>query len=219
MLHTSKEVWGEPWIPWLDREYNHDLGTKMVLPIFTHPKNPQRPSPCAVALLHRNTKLIDVNELASGHLKNSERGGAVKEAPDMELDVRPLSSIGFSGSPLLYYLRLSEALRESFLRVQRPSLTVEEDGHLVKGGFRPGPQEGHKIDHVDPHNLLSGLISRLAMGMKMLSPAAKGRLGDINVLAGLHPCKLLLGKPHVVSPTAATGRMRRHATCLLKLLE
>jgi hypothetical protein len=187
-LHTSKDVRGEPRIPRLNCKYNRDLGNKMVVPIFIHPKNPQCPSPPAVALLHRNTKLIDVNELAPGHLKNSKRGGAVKEAPDTELDIRPLSLIGFSGSPLLCYLQLSEALRESLLRVQRPSFVVEEDSHLVEDGFRPGPHEGHKIDHVNPHNLLSGLIFRLAMGMKTLSPAAKGQLGDIEVLAGLRPC-------------------------------
>jgi hypothetical protein len=217
-LHSSKDVQGEPRIPRLNRKHNRDLGTKMVVPIFTHPKNPQCPSPRVVALLHCNTKLIDVNELASRHLKNSERGGAVNEAPDTELDIRPLSLLGFSGSPLLCYLQLSKVLRESLLRVQQPSLVVEEDSHLVKGGFRPGPQEGHKIDHVDPHDLLSGLISHLAMRMKTLTPAAKGRLGDIDILAGLRPCNLLLAKPYVVSPTATTGRMRHHATCLLKLL-
>ena len=216
MLHTSEDMLGEPRIPRLDREYNCDLGTKMVVPIFTHPKNPQCPSLRAVALLHCNTKLINVNELASGHLKNSERGGTVKEAPDTELNVLPLSLIGFSGSPLLCDLQLSEALRESLLRVQWPSLVVEEDSHLVEGGFRPGPQEGHEIDHVDPHNLLSGLIPRLAIGMKALSPAAMGRLGDINNLAGLRLRKLLLAKPCIVSP-AAKARMWCHATRLLEL--
>ena len=114
-LHTSEDVRGEPRIPWLNREYNCDLGTKMVVPIFLHPKDSKCPSPRAVALLHRNPELIDVNELASGHLKNSERGGAVKEAPDTELDVFPLSLVGFSGSPLLCDLQLGEALREHLL--------------------------------------------------------------------------------------------------------
>ncbi len=147
ILHTSEDMMGGPRIPRLDREYNCDLGTKMVVPIFTHPENPQCPSLRAVALLRCNTKLIDVNELVSGHLKNSERGGAVKEAPDTELSILPLSLIGFSGSPLLCDLQLSEVLRESLLRVQWPSLVVEEESHVVEGGFRPGPQEGHKIDH------------------------------------------------------------------------
>jgi len=115
MLHTSEDMMGEPRIPRLDREYNCDLGTKIVVPIFTHPENPQCPFFRAVALLHCNTKLIDVNELASGHLKNSERGGAVKEAPDTELNLLPQSLIGFSGNPLLCDLQLSEVLRESFL--------------------------------------------------------------------------------------------------------
>ena len=132
MLHTSEDMLGEPRIPRLDREYNCDLGTKMVVPIFTHPENPQCPSLRAVALLHCNTKLIDVNELASGHLKNSERGGAVKKAPDTELDVLPLSLIGFSGSPLLRNLQLSKALGDHIDRVERPSLVVEEDGHLLQ---------------------------------------------------------------------------------------
>jgi hypothetical protein len=104
----------------------------MVVPIFTHPKNTQCPSPRAVALLHRNPELIDVNELASGHLKNSERGGAVKKAPDTEPDVLPLSLIGFSGSPLLRNLQLSKALGDHIDRVERPSLVVEEDGHLLQ---------------------------------------------------------------------------------------
>ena len=80
------------------------------MPIFTHPKNPQRPSPHAVALLHCNPELIHVNELASGHLKNSERGGSVKKAPDTELAVLPLSLIGFSGIPLLCNFQIGKAL-------------------------------------------------------------------------------------------------------------
>ena len=80
-----------------------------------------------------NPELIDVNELASGHLKNSERGGAVKKAPDTELDVLPLSLIGFSGSPLLRNLQLSKALGDHIdRRVERPSSVAEEDGHLLQ---------------------------------------------------------------------------------------
>ena len=114
-LHTSEDVRGEPWIPRLDCKYNRDLGTKMVVPIFTHPKDSKCPSPRAVALLHRNSKLININEPASRHLKNAKRGGAVKEAPDTELDVFPLSLVGFSGSPLLCDLQIGEALRENLL--------------------------------------------------------------------------------------------------------
>jgi hypothetical protein len=87
---------------------------------------------------------------------------------------------------------------------------------LVKGGFRPGPQEGHEIDHVDPHDLFSGLISHLAIGMKALSPAAKGRLGDIDELTSLHLRKLLLAKPCILSP-ATKARMWCHTMRLLKL--
>jgi hypothetical protein len=216
MLHTSKDMLGEPRIPRLDCEYNCDLGTKTVVPIFTHPKNPQCPSLHAVALLCHNTKLIGVNELASGHLKNSKRGGAVKEAPDTKLNVLPLSLIGLGGSPLLCDLQLSEVLGDSLLRVQWPSLVVEEDSHLVKGGFWPGPQEGHEINRVDPHDLFSGLISCWAIRMKALSPAATGRLRDINNLASMCLWKLLLAKPCIVSP-AAKARMWCHATRLLEL--
>ena len=131
-LNTPTDVRRKPWIPRFDCEEDRDLCTKMVVPIFTHPKNTQCPSPRAVALLHRNPKLIDVNELASGHLKNSERGGAVKNAPDTEPDVLPLSLIGFSGSPLLRNLQLSKALGDHIDRVERPSLVVEEDGHLLQ---------------------------------------------------------------------------------------
>ena len=129
-LNTPTDVRRKPWIPRFDCEEDRDLCTKMVVPIFTHPKNTQCPSPRAVALLHRNPELIDVNELASGHLKNSERGGAVKKAPDTELDVLPLSLIGFSGSPLLHNLQLGKA-GDRIDRVERPSLVVEEDGHLL----------------------------------------------------------------------------------------
>ena len=52
--------------------------------------------------------------------------------------------------------------------------------------------------------------------MKALSPAAKGRLGDNNDLAGLRLCKLLLAKPCIVSPTTK-GRIWRYAACLLEL--
>ena len=131
-LNTPTDVRRKPWIPRFDCEEDRDLCTKMVVPIFTHPKNTQCPSPRAVALLHRNPELIDVNELASGHLKNSERGGAVKEAPDTELNVLPLSLIGFSGSPLLRNLQLSKALGDHIDRIERPSLVVEEDGHLLQ---------------------------------------------------------------------------------------
>ena len=73
-----------------------------------------------------------------------------------------------------------------------------------------------EIDHADPHDLFSGLISRLAIGMKVLSLVAKGRLGDINNLASLRLHKLLLAKPCIVSP-AAKARMWCHTTRLLEL--
>ncbi len=97
-----------------------------------------------------------------------------------------------------------------------PSLIVDEDGHFVEGGFMPGPQEGYKIEQVNPYNLLLGLIPHLPTGMKALSPAAKGFLGDSNILYGLRLRKLLLAKPDAVATTTA-ARIRRHTTCLLEL--
>jgi hypothetical protein len=58
-------------------------------------ENLQRPSQCMVTFLHHNTKLVHIDELASRLQKNSERGGAVPEAPDTELNVLPLCLIGF----------------------------------------------------------------------------------------------------------------------------
>jgi hypothetical protein len=53
--------------------------------------------------------------------------------------------------------------------------------------------------------------------MKALSPVAKEVSGDSNILSGLHLCKLLLAKPDVLV-TTIKARMRRHTTCLLKLV-
>ena len=66
MLHTSKNMLGEPRIPQLDREYNCDLGTIMVVPIFTHPENPQCPSLRAVALLHYKPNSLMSMSLSRG---------------------------------------------------------------------------------------------------------------------------------------------------------
>jgi hypothetical protein len=54
------------------------------------------------------------------------------------------------------------------------------------------------------------------MGMKVLSPVAKGVSGDSNILSGLRLCKLLLAEQDVVATTTAV-RMRRHMSCLLKM--
>jgi len=126
MLNTPTDMRRKPWIPCLNCKEDCSLGTKRVVHIFTHPKNR------AVALLHCNPKLIDINELASGHLQNSERGGAVKKASDTELDVLPLSLIGFSGSPLLCNLQLGMAIGDHIDQVERPSLFVEEDGYHLQ---------------------------------------------------------------------------------------
>jgi hypothetical protein len=56
------------------------------------------------------------------HLKNAKRGGAVKEAPDTDLDVFPLSLVGFRESPLLCDLQLGEALREHLPEYSGPPL-------------------------------------------------------------------------------------------------
>jgi len=74
-LHTSEDMQGEPWVPRLNCKNNSDLRPMVIMPIFTYPKNPQGPPTCAVALLHRHTELINVDELAPGHLKNTNRGG------------------------------------------------------------------------------------------------------------------------------------------------
>jgi hypothetical protein len=52
--------------------------------------------------------------------------------------------------------------------------------------------------------------------MKALSSAAKGILGDSNILSSLRLRKLLLLEPDIIA-TTTVARMRGHATCLLKL--
>ena len=79
MLNTPTDMRRKPWIPCLNCKEDCDLGTKMVVHIFTHTKNPQCLYPPSVALLHRDPKLIDVNELALGHLKIPRGEGQLKK--------------------------------------------------------------------------------------------------------------------------------------------
>ena len=88
------DVRRKSWIPRLDGKKDSDLGTMVIVPIFPYPENPQRPTPCAVALLKSNPKLININQLLSRDPKNPKWGWAVPKAPDTELDVLPLSLVG-----------------------------------------------------------------------------------------------------------------------------
>ncbi len=93
-LNTPTDMRRKPRIPRLDCEENSDLRTVIVVPVFSNTKNLKRPPPSVVALLKSNAKFIDINQLSSGDFKNPERGRAVPEGPDTELDVLPLSLVG-----------------------------------------------------------------------------------------------------------------------------
>ncbi len=94
MLNTPTDLLRKCWIPRLDGKKDSDLGTVVIMPIFPYPENPQRPPPCSVSLLQRDPKLINVNQLLPGHLKNPKWGRTVPKAPDMELDMLSLSLVG-----------------------------------------------------------------------------------------------------------------------------
>jgi hypothetical protein len=89
-LNTPMDVRRKSWIPRLDGKKDSDLGTMVIVPIFPYPENPQRPTPCAVALLRQDPELIHVNQLMLGDTKNTKWGWTVPKAPDTELDILSL---------------------------------------------------------------------------------------------------------------------------------
>jgi hypothetical protein len=102
--------------------------------------------------------------------------------------------------------------------IHRSSIVRSSSVHSSFVHFLQGPQEGHDNEQIKAHNLLLGLILCLAVWIKSLKPLAKGPLGDINIIASLCLCKLLLLEPDIVAPATTTRRLRRHKACLLDLL-
>jgi hypothetical protein len=100
VLNTSTSIWRKSWVPW----HNHndsDLCAMVVVSILSDTMDLHSPSPHAIAFFKSRPKLININELPSGLLKNANRKRAVPKALDAELHVRSLSLVGFNGCLLL----------------------------------------------------------------------------------------------------------------------
>ncbi len=111
-LNTSTNIWRKSWVPWLDCKDDSDLCTMVVVSILSDTMYLYGPPPRAIAFFKSHTKLVNVNELPSGHLKNAKRKRAVPKAPDAELHVRPLSLVGFSIRLFLCDFKLLQSLRD-----------------------------------------------------------------------------------------------------------
>ncbi len=87
-LNTSTNIWRKSWVPWLDRKDDSDLCAVVIVSILSDMMYLYGPPPHAIAFFKSHTKLVNVNELPSGHLKNAKRKRAVPKAPDAVLYVR-----------------------------------------------------------------------------------------------------------------------------------
>ncbi len=83
-------------------------------------------------------KLVNVNELPSGVLKNTKRKRAVLKAPDEELHVRLLSLVGFSGHLLLGEVKLLKSLGDGLTGEEIPPLIEDKCCHFIKVGVLLG---------------------------------------------------------------------------------
>ncbi len=116
--------------------------------VLLYPKDFQSPTRGAVAPLERHPKLINVDELASGDLKDPERRGAVPEGehPKLDLCIRILK--GLNRGLLLGDLEVVKMLGDAPLQVQCATFIVDKGGHLVLCCIGVGDDESDKVDHV-----------------------------------------------------------------------
>jgi hypothetical protein len=81
VLNTSTNIWRKSWVPWLDCKDDSDLCAVVVVSILSDTIYFYGPHPHAIAFFRSHTKLVNINELPSGHLKNAKRKRAVPKAP------------------------------------------------------------------------------------------------------------------------------------------
>ena len=73
-----------------------------------------------------------------------------------------------------------------------------------------------EVDKVNPNDLLSSLVPGCTIGLKALSPAAKGRQGDIDIRSDGRFIELFPAVPGIVA-SATVKWMRSLAMRLLEL--
>jgi hypothetical protein len=120
VLNTSTNIWRKSWVPWHDCKDDSDLRAVVVVSILSDKMYLYSPPPRAIAFFMSHTKLVNVNEFPSGHLKHAKRKRAVPKAPDVELHVRLLSLVGFSGCLLLCDFKLLQLLRDGLTGEEFP---------------------------------------------------------------------------------------------------
>jgi hypothetical protein len=102
VLNTPTSAWRKSWIPLLECKDKSGFCTVVVMSAFSDTISLHGPP----LFFQSHPKLINVNELPSGILKNTKSKMAVPKAPDAELHIRPLGLAGFSRCLLLSDVKL-----------------------------------------------------------------------------------------------------------------
>ena len=105
-LNTPSNMWRQSRIPRLDCKDDSDLCPVVVMPVLSDTQYLYSPPPCAVALLQRHPKLVNVNQHSLRHLECTKRKRKVPKTPNTKLNVRLLRLVAFGGRPFLCDLHL-----------------------------------------------------------------------------------------------------------------
>ena len=103
-LDTFASMCRQSRIPRLNGKDDGHLHAMVVMPVLTDTMYRYGPPRSAVTLLKCQPKLINVNQLPSGHLEHTERRRTVPKPPHAKLHVRVLRLVAFGRRYLLCYV-------------------------------------------------------------------------------------------------------------------
>jgi hypothetical protein len=124
----------------------------------------------AVAPLEHHSKSVNVDELASGDLKDPKRRGAVPEGEHTKLDLCIQSLKSLDRGLILGDLKVIKTLGDALLQVQRANFVVDKGGHLILCLVRVSDNDSDKVDHVHAHNSSAGWYTSLVEGVLTVCP-------------------------------------------------
>ena len=104
MFHATIYICWEGGIPRLNRKKDSELLAMPVVAVFPHPKQLQRPPLFSVPPFNCQPKLVNVNQLPSGHLEHTERRRTVPKPPHAKLHVQVLHLVAFGRRYLFCYV-------------------------------------------------------------------------------------------------------------------
>jgi hypothetical protein len=96
MFHATIYICGEGGIPRLNRKKDGELLAMPIVPIFSHPKQLQRPPLFSLTSLNCHPKLVNINEHPPGYLKDAKGGSSVPDGKNAMLHRLHLGLIGLN---------------------------------------------------------------------------------------------------------------------------